>query len=109
MKRPDGSPAYVGYGVDSLTVGLAAICRMKFFGATRQSVVDLYPTAEEARITVAIVHAARVVRHLNFKYLRQGKGAPVTARFDKDGITIVDPCRLAGGKLARQRIYQKPL
>jgi predicted dehydrogenase len=109
VKRPDGSPAYVGYGVDSLTVGLAAICRMKFFGATRQSVAALYPTAEEARITVAIVHAARVVRDLNFKYLRAGKGAPVTARFGKDGITIVDPCRLAGGKPAQQQIYRKPL
>jgi predicted dehydrogenase len=109
VKRPDGSPAYVGYGVDSLTVGLAAICRMKFFGATRESMAALYPTAEQARITVAIVQATRVVRDLNSRYLRAGKGAPVTARFGKDGITIVDPCRLARGKLARQTIYQKPL
>jgi len=109
VPRPDGTPAYVGYGVDSLTAGLAAICRMKFFGATRASVAGLYPTAEEARITVAIVHAARVVRDLNFKYLRAGKGAPVTARFGADGITIVDPCRLAGGKLTLQKLYRKPL
>ena len=109
VKRPDGSLTYVGYGVDSLTVGLAAICRMKFFGVTRERVANLYPTAEQARITVAIVHAARVVRDLNFKYLRAGKGAPVTARFGKDGITIVDPCRLAGERLALQKIYQKPL
>ncbi len=109
VKRPDGSPAYVGYGVDSLTVGLAAICRMKFFGATRESVANLYPTAEEARITVAIVHAARVVRDLNFRYLRAGKGAPVTARFDRNGITIVDPYRQAGRAKAPQLIYRKPL
>ena len=109
VKRPDGLPAYVGYGVDCLIAGLAAVCRMRFFGASRESVADLYPTAEEARITVAIVHAARVVRDLNFRYLRQGKGAPVTARFGQDGITIIDPCRLAGGKLAQQRIYEKPL
>ena len=109
VKRPDGSQVYVGYGVDSLTVGLAAICRMKFYGATRESVASLYPTAEEARITVAIVHAARVVRDLNFTYLRAGKGAPVTARFGKDGITIVDPCRLARGKPVRRQIYRKPL
>ncbi len=109
VKRPDGSPACVGYGVDSLTVGLAAICRMKYFGATRASVAALYTTAEEARITVAIVHAARVVRDLNFTYLRAGKGAPVTARFDKDGITIVDPCRLGEGKPVLQKIYLKPL
>jgi hypothetical protein len=81
---------------------------MKFFGATRESVTALYPTAEEARITVAIVHAARVVRDLNFKYLRQGKGAPVTARFGKDGITIVDPYGAGPEKMLR-RIYRKAL
>jgi predicted dehydrogenase len=109
VKRPDGSPAYVGYGVDSLTVGLAAICRMKFYGATRASVADLYPTAEEARITVAIVHAARVVCDLNCRYLRAGKGAPVTARFDRNGITIIDPYRQGGRAKAPQYIYRKPL
>jgi predicted dehydrogenase len=108
VRRPDGSRGYVGYGVDSLTVALAAICRVKFFRATRDSVADLYPTAEEARITVAIVHAARLVRDLNFKYLQQGKGAGVTARFGKDGITIVDPNRLSARKVF-QRIYRKPL
>jgi predicted dehydrogenase len=108
VKRPDGSAGYVGYGIDSLTVGLAAICRAKFFGANRASVADLYPTAEEARITVAIVHAARLVRDLNFKYLRAGKGAPVTARFGRDGITIVDPLAAGKGKVFR-RIYRKPL
>ena len=106
VKRPDGSPVYVGYGVDSLTVGLAAICRMKFFGATRESVAQIYPTGEEARITVAFVHAARLVRDLNFKYLRQGKGAPVTARFGKDGITIIDPNR-GNGRKVFERIYKK--
>jgi predicted dehydrogenase len=93
VKRPDKTQAYIGYGVDSLTVGLAAICRMKFFGASRDDVAEIYPAAEEARITVAIVHAARIVCDLNFKYLQQGKGATVTARFGKDGITIVDPNR----------------
>lgn len=106
VKRPDGSEACIGYGVDSLTVGLAAICRMKFFGASRESVAEIYPTAEEARITVAIVHAARLVRDLNFKYLRAGKGAPVTARFGRDGITIVDPNR--AGKVFR-KIYAKAI
>ncbi len=108
VKRPDGSASYVGYGIDSLTVGLAAICRVKFFGATRASMADLYPTAEEARITVAIVHASRLVRDLNFKYLRAGKGAPVTARFGRDGITIVDPLAASKGMVFR-RIYRKPL
>jgi hypothetical protein len=108
VRRPDGTAAYIGYGIDSLTVGLAAICRMKFSGATRASLAGLYPTAEQARITVAIVHAARVVRDLNFKYLAAGKGAPVTARFGRDGITIVDPIAGGTGTVFR-RIYRKPL
>src|SRR5882724_4883789 len=108
VKRPDGSSAYICYGIDSLTVGLAAICRMKFFGASRAAVAEIYPTAEEARITVAIVHAARIVRDLNFKYLRAGKGATVTARFGRDGITIVDPNRRTS-RSQFQRIYRKPI
>ena len=106
VKRPDATTAYVGYGVDSLTVGLAAISRMKFFGASRDDVAEIYPTAEEARITVAIVHATRIVRDLNFKYLHQGKGATVTARFGKDGITIVDPNR-PGNPF--QKIYERAI
>ena len=108
VKRPDGSKSYVGYGVDSLTVCFAAICRMKFFGETRDAVADIYPTAEEARITVALVHAAAIVRDLNFKYLQEGKGAPVTARFGEDGITIVDPHHESEGKVF-QRIYDKAI
>jgi predicted dehydrogenase len=108
VKRPDGSAAYVGYGIDSLTAGLAAICRVKFFGASRASVAELYPTAEDARIVVAIVHAARLVRDQNFKYLRQGKGAPVTARFGKDGITIVDPYRATEWRRFQQ-VYRKAI
>ena len=44
---------------------------------------SLYPTAEEARITCAIVDAAAKVRDLNFKYPAEGKGATVTARFGR--------------------------
>ena len=71
---------------------------------------SLYPTAEEARITCAIVDAAAKARDLNFKYLAEGKGATVTARFGPDGITICDPNRASEG-VAKvfQRIYQKPV
>ncbi|MDB6057092.1 MAG: putative dehydrogenase [Verrucomicrobiales bacterium] len=103
ITRPDGTKAYIGYGVDSLTVGMAAICRRKFAEENLDQLADLYPTAEDARIVVAIVHAAAIVRDLNFKYMQAGKGAPVTARFDQEGITIVDPL----GKM--DRIYAKPL
>jgi predicted dehydrogenase len=108
VKRPDGSPAYVGYGVDSLIAGLVAICRMKFLKESREAVAEIYPTAEEARIIVAIVHAARIVRDLNFKYLSEGKGAPVTARFGADGITIVDPNGTDAGRIF-QRIYDRQI
>lgn len=110
VPRPDGSSGYVGYGVDSLTAGLAAICRMKFRNESREALAETYPTAEESRVTVAIVHAARLVRDLNFEYLRAGKGAPVTARFGPDGITIVDPNRAAeGAEAVFCRIYDQPI
>ncbi|HEY2572450.1 MAG TPA: gfo/Idh/MocA family oxidoreductase, partial [Verrucomicrobiaceae bacterium] len=110
VMRPDGTRAYVGYGVDSLTVGLAAILRVKLFGASLEEVAGIYPTAEEARITTAIVDAARIVRDLNFQYLSEGKGAPVTARFGEDGITICDPMKASEGTSAVfRRIYEKPI
>ena len=39
----------------------------------------------------AFDNAAAKVRDLNFKYMGEGKGATVTARFGADGITICDP------------------
>ena len=110
VARPDGSKGYIGYGVDSLTVGLVAICRIKFLQETLAAVAAIYPTAEDARITCAIVDAAARVRDLNFKYLNEGKGAPVTARFGQDGITIIDPTRAAEGlEAVFEKIYDKPL
>lgn len=110
VSRPDGSKGYLGYGVDSLIVSVAAICRVKLFGASLEEVASIYPTAEDSRITTAIVHAAALVRDLNFKYLNEGKGAPVTARFGEDGITIVDPMRsVEGTDKVFQRIYTHPV
>lgn len=97
VARPDQSCAYVGYGIDSITVALVAICRVKFLGESVENVKSIYPTAEDGRITAAIIDAARVVRDLNFKYLQEGKGATVTARFGKDGLVIVDPNRIDEG------------
>ncbi|MEZ5385922.1 MAG: Gfo/Idh/MocA family oxidoreductase [Prosthecobacter sp.] len=105
VERPDGSKGYIGYGVDSLTVGLVAICRVKFANESRDAVAEIYPTAEEARITCAIVDAAARVRDLNWKYMQEGKGAVVTARFGQDGITIIDP----NADNVFQSIYDKPL
>jgi predicted dehydrogenase len=108
--RPDGSRAYVGYGVDSLLAALVAVCRVRFLGETRDAVADTYPNAEEARITVAVVDAAARVRDLNYRYLQAGRGALVTAHFGSNGITLVDPHRAEEGPTAVfQRIYDKPL
>ena len=66
--------------------------------------------AEEARITCAIVDAAAKVRDLNFNYLAEGKGATVTARFGKDGITICDPNReREGAAKVFQKIYEQAI
>ena len=104
----DGTKAYAGYGVDSLTVGLVAVCRVKFAGETRDAVASLYPTAEEARITCAIVDVGAKVRDLNFKYMAEG--ATVTARFGPDGITTCDPNRANEGvDKVFQRIYDRAI
>jgi predicted dehydrogenase len=110
VQRPEGSSAYVGYGVDGIIAGLVAICQIKFLNGSREDVAGIYPTAEEGRIATAILHAARIVRDLNFKYLNESKGSPVTARFGNDGITIVDPHRVAEGSDAVfRKIYNGPI
>ncbi len=63
---------------------------------------SLYPTAEEARITRAIVDAAAKVRDLNFKYMAEGRGATVTARFGPDGITTATALNGARGRWFRR-------
>jgi predicted dehydrogenase len=103
--RPDGSKAYVGYGVDSLIVALVAIAEVKFHQASREAVAHLYPTAEDARITCAIVEAAARVRDLNYESMQRGLGATASARFGDDGIVVHAP--EAATKL--QRIYERPL
>jgi hypothetical protein len=45
------------------------------------------------------------VRDLNWKYMQEGKGATVTARFGKDGITIIDP----NSPQVFHSIYQRPV
>lgn len=50
------------------------------------------------------------MRDLNFKYMQDGKGATVTARFGKDGITICDPNRAReGADKVFERIYNRAI
>jgi predicted dehydrogenase len=103
VKRPDNSQAYCGYGVDSITVCIEKIAQVKFLGKSPEELADEYPNAEEGRLSVLIVHAAREVMMRNHAYLEEGKGAPVTALFNVEGITIVDPYK--GNEL----IYKRPI
>ena len=58
----------------------------------------------------AIVDAAAKERDLNFKYLAEGKGATVTARFGPDGIKICDSNRASEGAVGViQRIYDRAI
>ena len=83
---------------------------VEFGSETRDAVGSLYPTAEEARITCTILDAVPKVSDLNFKYMAEGKGATVSARFCKDGITVVDPNRVSeGADRVFQKIYERPL
>jgi predicted dehydrogenase len=110
VPRVDGTAAYIGYGTDSIYVGLVAACRIKFLGASLAEVSPTFPTPEAGRVTVAIVHAARIVRDRNFEYQRQGKAPAVSAGFGPDGITIIDPYRVSGGPEAVfERIYDGPI
>ena len=103
VRREDGSYAYCGYGVDSIAVCIAKVAQMKFLGATLDNIAGTYPDAREARLSVLIVHAAREVAQRNHAYLAVGKGAPVTALFNEQGITLFDP--YAG----TERIYTLPV
>jgi len=103
VKRPDASEAYVGYGKDSLVACVLGVARMKFMGESLTDISKSYPDAEEGRLSVAIIHAARIVRDKNYAYLQQGLGAPVTACLGEKGITILDPYE--GNKV----IYGKPV
>lgn len=103
VRRPDGSFAYVGYGVDSVVVCVEKVAEMKFLGAALEDLKGGYPDAEEGRLSVLIVHAAREVMRRNHRYLEEGKGAPVTAVFHHAGITVYDP--YAGPSL----IYDRPV
>ena len=101
--RPDGSKAYVGYGKDSLIACLQAVVRKKYFGATLADLQGTYPDAEEGRLSVAIIDAAREVRERNFTYLQQGKGTPTTAHLGEQGITLLDPYA------ENETLYDRPL
>ncbi len=107
VPRLDGTRGYIGYGVDSLVAGVLAVARVKLLGAKLSDLEGTYPTAEEGRITVAIVHAARIVRDRNFAHQQEGKFPAVSAGFGRDGITIIDPYQKPDRIF--EKIYTRPI
>jgi len=103
VAREDGSEVLTGYGKDSLVACLLAAMRRTFGREPLDSLKATYPNAEEGRLSVAIVQAARVVRDLNFEYFASGRGTPVTALLSDDGILIYDPI------LGNQNPYGQPI
>jgi predicted dehydrogenase len=103
VRREDGSLAYVGYGVDSLVACLVKVVEMKLHNKTLAHLEGTYPSVREARQSVLIVHAAREVARRNYEYVQAGKGAPVTAVFNDEGITVFDPYAGAAN------IYDRPV
>ncbi len=80
-----------GYGKASIVAGMLAIARVKFFGESSESLEGTYPSAESQRSVTMIVEAAAEVAQRNEDALKAGRGCPVTARFERDRIVIVDP------------------
>ena len=83
------SDALDGYGKDSITVITERATEVILGLASRDELAGSYPDAESSRSSVAIVEAAARVAELNWRSVRAGRGAPVTARFDARGYEIV--------------------
>jgi predicted dehydrogenase len=83
--------AYDGYGKDSIVATVERATEVLLGLATRDELLGTYPDVESALPSVAILQAAAEVATRNEAYLRDGVGAPVTARFGQRGVELVDP------------------
>ncbi|MCG3198702.1 MAG: Inositol 2-dehydrogenase/D-chiro-inositol 3-dehydrogenase [bacterium] len=88
---PDGGAELFGYGKASLAACFLAIIRRRVLGEPLEELAGTYPSASEQRWITMILESAAMVAELNLGYAREGKGAPVTARFAEDGFEILDP------------------
>jgi predicted dehydrogenase len=92
VRRPgEASPAYDGYGKDSLIVCTERAVEVILELAGREELKGSYPDIESSRSTVAVIEAAAEVAERNLRHLRAGRGTPVTARITPSGHEIVDP------------------
>lgn len=65
------------------------VAEMKFLGKTLDELAPL-PQRRQARVSCSSFYAAREVVRRNHEYAK-GLGAPVTAIFNRNGITVFDP------------------
>ncbi|NUN95006.1 MAG: Gfo/Idh/MocA family oxidoreductase [Candidatus Omnitrophica bacterium] len=91
VQGPDGGAELFGYGKASLAACFLAILRRRVLGETHEELAGTYPSASEQRWITMILESAAMVAERNLGYSREGKGAPVTARFAEDGFEILDP------------------
>jgi len=93
LSRPDQSETSVGYGKDSIIACLAAVSRRRLFGEKLIRLEPDFPNAEEGRLSVAILHAARAVLERNAETAEKGQGAPFLASLGKEGVFVTGPDR----------------
>ncbi len=91
VPSPDGGAELFGYGKASLAACFLAILRRRVLGEPLEELAGSYPSASEQRWITMILESAAMVAERNLEYAREGKGAPVTARFAEDGFEILDP------------------
>jgi predicted dehydrogenase len=88
---PEGGAELFGYGKASLAACLLAILRRRMLGYSLEELRGTYPAASEQRWITMMIEAAPLVAEKNLQYARDGRGAPVTARFSEEGFEILDP------------------
>jgi predicted dehydrogenase len=90
VRRPDGSLASLGYGKDSLVLGLEKVFRCALGFASANDLAGTYPDAASLRRPTAVVHAARAVIARNAELFAAGQAPVATASFTADAITLHD-------------------
>jgi predicted dehydrogenase len=91
VRRPDGSQVSLGYGKDSLVLGLEKVFRCVHGLAAANDLAGSYPDAASLRRPTAVIHAARAVIARNAALFAAGQPPVATASFTAEEITLHDP------------------
>jgi predicted dehydrogenase len=88
VRRPDGSLVSLGYGKDSLVLGLEKVFRCVHGFARADELAGSYPDAASLRRPTAVVHAARAVITRNAELFAAGRAPLATASFEEGGFVV---------------------